>query len=182
MLALTTARLELWPINLDFVEAVLAGDRAAAEQVCAAALPEAWPGPDLVWRAFAASIEAVRADPATRLWGDRLMISRTLPRRVIGSVVFHGRPHDGVAEVGYGVEDRAQRQGYATEGTRACVDWALAQDGIAAVTATTFPWHLASLRVIERLGMRRAGVREHAYLGELLVFERRRGDDPGLGQ
>lgn len=182
MPALTTARLELWPINLDFVEAVLAGDRLAAEAVCEAALPEAWPGPELVGRAFAASIEAVRADPTTRLWGDTLMISRTLPRHVIGSVVFHGRPDDGVAEVGYGVEDRAQRQGYATEATRACVEWALEQEGIAAVTATTFPWHRASLRVIEHLGMQRCGVREHAYLGELLVFERRRRDHPRLGQ
>lgn len=179
MPALCTPRLELWPIELPFVEAVLAGDRATAEAVCGAALPEAWPGPDLVWRAFSASIEAVRADPTTRLWGDSLLVSRTLPRRVLGSVVFHGRPADGVAEVGYGVEEGSQRQGYATEGARACVEWALTQDGIDAVTATTFPWHIASLRVIERLGMQPCGVREHAYLGALLVFERRRrGDRP----
>ena len=176
MPALTTPRLELWPISLEFVEAVLAGDRLAAEAVCGATLPEAWPGPDLVWRAFAASMDAVRADPDTRLWGDSLLVTRALPRRVVGSVIFHGRPADGVAEVGYGVEDGSQRQGYATEGTRACVEWALTQDGIEAVTATTFPWHVASLRVIERLGMRPCGTREHAYLGELLVFERRRGD------
>ena len=174
MPALITPRLELQPIDLAFVEAVMAGDRAAAERACGAALPAAWPGPDLVWRAFSASIDAVRADPARRLWGDTLLISRHQPRRVIGSVVFHGRPDDGVAEIGYGVEDSAQRQGYASEGTRACVEWALTQDGITAVTATTFPWHVASLRVIERLGMRPCGTREHAYLGELLLFERRR--------
>ena len=176
MPALFTSRLELAPITLPFVEAVLAGDRAAAEAVCGAALPEAWPGPDLVWRAFSASIEAVREDPATRLWGDTLLICRSGPRRVVGSVVFHGRPADGIAEVGYGVEEGSQRQGYASEGTMACVEWALAQPGIEAVTATTFPWHLASLRVIERVGMRPRGSREHAYLGELLVFERRRRD------
>lgn len=179
MPALITSRLELVPVTLPFVEAVLAGDRARAEAVCEAALPEAWPGPDLVWRAFAASMDAVRADPATRLWGDSLLIPREGPRRVVGSVIFHGRPADGIAEIGYGVEEGSQRHGYASEGARACVEWALAQDGIAAVTATTFPWHVASLRVIERLGMRPAGVREHAYLGELLVFERRRGDAGG---
>jgi RimJ/RimL family protein N-acetyltransferase len=122
----------------------------------------------------------VREDPATRLWGDTLLVARSGPRRVFGSVVFHGRPADGVAEIGYGVEEGSQRLGYASEGARACVEWALEQDGIRAVTATTFPWHLASLRVIERLGMRPCGVREHAYLGELLVFERRRGDPGGL--
>lgn len=174
MPALTTARLELWPITLPFVEAVMAGNRAAAEDVCRAPLPEAWPGPDLVARAFTPSLEAVRADPATRLWGDTLLITRAGPRRVVGSVVFHGRPTDGVAEIGYGVEESAQRQGYASEGALACLEWALTQHGITAVTATTFPWHVASLRVIERLGMQPCGVRDHAFLGELLVFERRR--------
>ena len=43
-------------------------------------------------------------------------------RRVVGSVVFHGRPdEDGIAEVGYGVERASQGRGYATEGTRAAV-------------------------------------------------------------
>lgn len=172
MPALRTDRLELVPITLPFVEAVMAADRARAEAVCAAQLPAAWPGPDLIARAFGLSLDAIRADPACRLWGDTLLV--TPERRVVGSVIFHGRPADGVAEVGYGVDEAAQRQGYATEGTRACVDWALAQDGIVAVTATTFPWHIASLRVIERVGMTRLGTREHPYLGEMLVFEKRR--------
>ena len=50
----------------------------------------------------------------------------------------------------------------------------ISQDGIVAVQATTFPWHLASLGVIRHLGMVQVGVRDHDILGELLVFERRR--------
>jgi ribosomal-protein-alanine N-acetyltransferase len=172
--ALLTERLELVPVTLPFVEAVMASDRARAEELCGARIPEAWPGPDLIARAFHTSLEAIRADPACRLWGDTLMIARGGPRRVLGSVIFHGLPTDGIAEVGYGVDDAEQRQGYASEATRACVDWALTQDGIRSVTAVTFPWHVASLRVIERAGMVRAGTREHPYLGEMLVFERRR--------
>ena len=174
MPALFTERLELVSITLPFVEAVMAGDRGRAEDLCGAAIPAAWPGPDLIARAFHPSLEAIRADPVCRLWGDSLMIARGGPRRVVGSVIFHGRPGDGVAEIGYGVDDVEQRQGYASEATRACVDWALTQDGIAAVAAVTFPWHVASLRVIQRAGMERAGSREHPYLGEMLVFERRR--------
>ena len=41
-----------------------------------AKIPAAWPGRVLVERAFSASLEAIRADPDTRLWGDRLMINR----------------------------------------------------------------------------------------------------------
>jgi len=172
--ALLTERLELVPVTLPLVEAVLAGDRAAAEDLCRAALPETWPGPDLIARAFHPSLDAIRADPGRRLWGDTLLIPRAGPRRVIGSVIFHGFPEDGVVEVGYGVEEPEQRQGYASEGTRACVEWALAQDGVRTVMAVTFPWHVASLRVIERCGMSRCDSREHPYLGEMYVFERRR--------
>lgn len=168
-----TERLVLVPITVEMVEAVFAGDRARAEALACARLPEAWPGRALIERAFSADLDAIRGDPARRLWGDRLMIARDEPR-IVGSVIFHGRPDDGVAEVGYGVERESQGRGFATEATRACVDWALAQEGCAAVQAVTYPWHRASLRVIEKVGMKQVGTREHDLFGELLVFERRR--------
>lgn len=181
METLVTPRLILEPITLDVVEATFAGDRAAIEDLVRAKIPEAWPGRTLVERAFSASLEHIRADPVTRLWGDRLIVTRTDPsvrgvegRIVVGSVIFHGRPADGVAEVGYGVEEHWQRQGFASEATRACVDWALAQAGVTCVAATTPPWHTASIRVLERSGLVRVGIEEHDALGEVLRFERRR--------
>lgn len=177
MEALVTPRLVLEPITLAVIEAVFEGDRAAIEALVGAKIPEAWPGRALVERAFSASLERIRRAPEVRLWGDRLMITRTESagaRIVVGSVIFHGRPETGVAEVGYGVEERWQRQGYASEATRACVDWALAQEGVEAVTATTPPWHAASIRVLERSGLVRVGAEEHEALGEVLRFERRR--------
>jgi [ribosomal protein S5]-alanine N-acetyltransferase len=171
MPAMRTERLQLVPVTLEVVEAVMAGDRAGAEAATGAVLPDAWPNEELIARAFHPSLEAIRADPARRLWGDTLLLSLDSPPRVIGSVIFHGRPDDdGVAEVGYGVDPASQSQGFATEGTRACVEWALAQPGVKAVTATTFPWHHASRRVIEKLGMHLVGSREHEVLGELLVY------------
>jgi ribosomal-protein-alanine N-acetyltransferase len=165
-----TERLELIAITLPMVEAVLAGDRGRAEDLAGAAFPYSWPGEQLIARAFPCSIEAIRADPDRRLWGDRLLVTADGDRRVVGSVVFHGLPGDGIAEVGYGVEESSQGLGFATEGTAACVRWALAQAGIREVTATTFPWHKASLRVIEKVGMQRVDTREHETLGELWVF------------
>jgi len=174
--ALVTPRLILEPITLALIEATFAGDRAALEDIARAIVPDSWPGRALVERAFSASLEAIRADPTTRLWGDRLMIADEEGRRmVVGSIIFHGRPSDGIAEVGYGVEERWQRKGYASEGTRACVDWALEQVGIHCVTATTPPWHTGSIRVLERSGLVRIGSEEHETLGEVLRFERRRG-------
>ncbi len=173
MPALATERLRLVPITLEMIEAVLDHDRVRAEATLGARYPDAWPNEDLVARAFPYSRAAIRAAPEIRLWGDSMVLLRDEPR-VVGSVVFHGHPSDAVAEVAYGIEEGSRGRGFAIEATRACVEWALAQDGIEAVQATTFPWHYASLGVIKNLGMTPIGTRDHDTLGELLVFERRR--------
>jgi ribosomal-protein-alanine N-acetyltransferase len=152
---------------------VLERDRPRAEREIGATLPDAWPNDELVASAFPCSLAAIRAAPELRLWGDRLVLARR-DQRVIGSVVFQGRPDDGIAEVAYGIEEGSRGQGLASEATAACVEWALAQPGIVAVRATTFPWHRGSLGVIRKLGMTLCETREHDVLGELLVFERRR--------
>lgn len=171
---LITARLTLEPVTLEVVEAVFTEDRSRVERAVGARVPAAWPGRALVERAFSASLEKIRENPAVRLWGDRLMILEEEGRRVVvGSVVFHGLPDDGMCEVGYGVEESYQSMGFATEATRACVDWALAQDGVRGCVATTPPWHLASIRVLQKSGFAESGTEDHPALGEVLVFERR---------
>lgn len=176
MNVLRTPRLELVPFTLPMVEAVMAGRREEAEEIAGARLPHAWPGAALIERAFSASLERIRADPARRLWGDRLMVLPEATRVIVGSVVFHGKPDDaeGIAEVAYGVDEASQGRGYATEATRAAVEWALAEPEVRAVQATTAVWHRASLRVIQKVGMHQVGTREHDMLGELLVFEKTR--------
>lgn len=173
---LYTDRLELVPITVEIVEAVMASDRARCESLVGASMPPAWPGRALIERAFSASLDNIRDRPEIRLWGDRVMISRAGPRRVIGSVVFHGAPGDtGIVEVAYGVEQDSQLQGYATEATRASVEWALADESVRVVRATTPSWHQPSRRVLEKCGFRLVGSHDsEAMLGELLEFERGR--------
>jgi RimJ/RimL family protein N-acetyltransferase len=174
---LRTARLELVPMTLEMVEAVMLGRKEEAERMVGATMPSRWPNRELVERAFTASLEDIRSQPAVRLWGDRVLVLRAAPgeARVIGSVVFHGKPaDDGIAEIAYGVEEASQGQGYATEAVRTCLEWALEQ-GALAVQAATFAWHVPSMRVIAKVGMTRVGSRDHETMGEMLVFERRRG-------
>jgi ribosomal-protein-alanine N-acetyltransferase len=173
MPALVTPRLRLVPITLDAIIAVLDHDKPRAEAVVGAKFPASWPSDELLVSGFPYSRDAIRANPTVRLWGDSLVLLKDEPR-VIGSVVFHGHPADGVAEVGYSIEESFRSNGYATEATGACVEWALEQPGIDAVQATTFEWHLASLGVIRGIGMKQVAVRDHDTLGSLLVFERRR--------
>ena len=171
---LVTARLDLVPVSIELVEAVLSGNRSRAEVCVGAILPALWPGRALVERAFYASLEDILSNPDNRLWGDRVMIAREPPRRVVGSVVFHGAPDgEGSVEVAYGVEEDSQRRGYATEATRASVEWALTEGRANVVRAATPPWHFASQKVLERCGMRRCGVRD-SPLGDVWEYERRR--------
>jgi len=173
MTVLETERLRLVPVTLDVVEAVLAEDRAAVERIAGATFPN-WPGRALIERAFAAQIERIRDDPSARLWGDRLMITKGEPTLLVGSVIFHGAPTtEGMVEVGYGVEESSQRKGYASEATRACVEWAITQPGVTLVRASTPPWHLSSIRVLEKAGLSRVAADDHEALGEVLIFERR---------
>jgi [ribosomal protein S5]-alanine N-acetyltransferase len=175
-MVLTTPRLSLEPITLAAVEAVFRGNRAELETIARAKVPDAWPGKALVERAFSASLERIREEPERRLWGDRLIISPEGERVVVGSVIFRGCPDEtGLVEVGYGVEESWQNKGLATEATRACVLWALEQPDVRVVTATTPPWHTASIRVLEKSGLLLVGTEEHDTLGEVLRFERVRG-------
>jgi [ribosomal protein S5]-alanine N-acetyltransferase len=169
---LITTRLELRPLSVPLVSALLESrPRSEIEKIVGAELPWTWPSRALVDQAFPASLEAVRADPETRLWGDRLMVTREPPARVVGSVIFHGRPaDDGVAEVSFGVEDTSQGKGYATEALTACIEWALAQPECKRVRATTTDWHKASKRLLERVGMQLAGERQEGST-RMLVYE-----------
>ena len=175
MTTLRTARLELVPITLPLVEAVLAGHREAAESLARARMPEPWPNRELIEQAFAVSMQDIETNPAGRLWGARMMIlGSSQARRVIGSVVFRGAPDgEGIAEIAYGVEGASQGKGYATEAVSGSVRWALAEPPVRAVQAATFAWHRASVRVLEKVGMVPSGTRHHETMGEMLVYERR---------
>lgn len=167
-----TQRLALRPLTLETVVALLESrPRSAIETIVGAELPWTWPSRALVDQVFPASLEAISADPASRLWGDRLMITREGPARVVGSILFHGRPGaDGVAEVAYGVEDASQGQGYATEALAPCIAWALAQEECRVVRATTTPWHRASKRLLEKVGMTKVAERREDG-AEMWVYE-----------
>ena len=166
-----TERLELVPITVEMVEAIFRDDRRACEQLARASMPEAWPGKALVERAFSTSLDEIRREPERLLWGDHLVLDPR-ERRVVGSVVFHGRPDDGgCTEVGYGIEAASQGHGYATEALASAIAWAF-EAGATCISAATPTWHSASIRVLEKCGFTRTGTRDHDFV-ELLLFERR---------
>ena len=76
----------------------------------------------------------------------------------IGNLSFKGLNADGSVEIGYGISEIKQGNGYATEAVNAAVTWALKQPGVFRVEAETEPDNRASQRVLEKCGFIPSGI------------------------
>ncbi len=119
-------------------------------------LPDDWSTPDL--RDYLPLYaRQLAADPTLLGWGIWLMVKQSGPT-VIGDAGFKGQPDaDGTIEIGYSVFPAYRRQGYAWEAVRALVDWAFAQRGVMHISAECETGNVASIRILEKLGMRCQG-------------------------
>ena len=70
----------------------------------------------------------------------------------IGDFCFKGLEPNGVAEIGYGILEEYQGQGYATEAVRAVVDWAFHHPDVTVIEAETTSDNTSSKRVLEKCG------------------------------
>jgi ribosomal-protein-alanine N-acetyltransferase len=77
-------------------------------------------------------------------------------------------PGELVVEVGWSVAREKQGRGYATEAARAALRYGFEHAGAERIVAFTWTENLASLRVIEKLGMRRERELEVEGLPHLL--------------
>ena len=75
----------------------------------------------------------------------------------IGDLCFKGLGANGAVEMGYGVLEEYQGQGYAAEAVDAVVVWALDQPDVTRVEAETAPDNRASQRVLDKCGFLPSG-------------------------
>lgn len=145
-----TARLVLTPVTLDDVDdlVLLYGDPEVAF----------WTGP---WTR--ASVTEWAAGMASR-WTAQGVGKWMARDRSSGSLVGRGGftrcdlGEEAVLELGWAVRDACTGRGYATELGRAAVDWAAEHHPDLPVVAFTEVHNHASRAVMERIGMRSAGV------------------------
>ena len=164
-----TRRLRLVPLPLEAIVALLAGDRQTAEHRLGLPIPEGF-GDDADRHFLTLQKQRLEQLPERRGWMVRLMVLRTAGT-VIGSIGFHGPPElVGRAEIGYTVFSAWRRQGYATEGVRALVEWAAGQ-GCRSVFLSIGPLNEPSLKIAQRLGFRQVGEQQDEIDGRELVFE-----------
>lgn len=176
--ALATDRLDLRPLSLAAVEALVAGDAARLREATGARFP-ADPVPALMADALPALLDLARSGPVAG-WSTPWLLRRRADGAAVGFAGFAGGP-DGAGAVllGYGLYPEAEGRGYATEAARALVAWALAQPGVSRVRATIPPDHARSRRVADKAGMGVVGTAHDDEVGEVLVYEVTRDGLPG---
>ena len=88
---------------------------------------------------------------------SRLLV-RTADGTLIGETGFHGPPDgSGTVEVGYSIVPAYRGRGLASQATRALIQHAISHPDIRYIIAECLDDNLASLKVLEKLGMRRVG-------------------------
>lgn len=124
---------------------------------------------------------------ARRAWWDQgrgltlAVTRRDEPDRLLGTVSLRRHARDRRAELGYWLAVPAWGHGIATEGVRAIVDYGFRELVLARIYAQVIADNRASMRVLEKLGMRREGVlRQHVKkarrLHDLVLFGLLRAD------
>lgn len=89
-----------------------------------------------------------------RLWYRLWRFINVEDNKKVGGALFKGAPNDkGEVEIGYGIDDEYQCQGYATEAIKDIIKWALEQDGVISVVAETEKDNIPSQKVLEKIGM-----------------------------
>src|SRR6266516_7347158 len=149
---LETIRLQLIPFSLDLKKAAM-NDRARLVEMLGVYVPEHWPGPDLV-EALPFFVENMEKAPSEPTW-DWIAIHKS-DQAVIGDIGFMGGPdQDGIVEIGYSIIPEYRNQGYATEMASCLIAWAFQEQGIKVVTASCRDDNTGSIKVLEKVGMRR---------------------------
>ena len=158
MQRLETKRLELLPFTMDLKKVTLT-ERTRLTEMLGAAIPDDWPGAEML-EALPFFIESMEKDPLGLVW-DGIILHKA-DQGAIGCIGFHGPPDEsGRVEIGYNIIPAYEGQGYATEMARRLIDCAFQMPGIQVVTAECLDDNLGSIRVLEKVGMRRLAAEGH---------------------
>ncbi|MEW6050847.1 MAG: GNAT family N-acetyltransferase [Candidatus Zixiibacteriota bacterium] len=152
-------RLLLLTATPDMLAAELS-DRSLLSRLIGAAVPDNWP-PETLRDALPFFLDKVRAKPEQAGWWFWYWLRKSVngePSILIGSGGFKGPMDDtGTVEIGYSVLPRFYRQGFATEGARALIEWAFEQTALRGVIAHVEPANDASIGTLRKLGFELVG-------------------------
>ena len=136
---LSTERLRIYPASREQMETMIASEQE-----------------EELKKAYTEMLEECLRHPDQWDWYAIWMIEKTDGTH-IGDLCFKGLRKDGIAEIGYGILEEHQGQGYATEAVQAACHWAFLHPDVRSLEAETDAENAASQRVLEKCGFRPNG-------------------------
>ena len=136
---LNTERLRIYPASREQMETVIASEQDEGLK-----------------KAYTEMLQGCLRHPDQWEWYAIWMIEKTDGTH-IGDLCFKGLREDGIAEIGYGILEEHQGQGYATEAVQAACHWAFLHPDVRSLEAETDAENAASQRVLEKCGFRPNG-------------------------
>jgi ribosomal-protein-alanine N-acetyltransferase len=148
---------------------LLDGELAAASAAAGGELSDYFLTDEARWL-WRLRIDQLRRDPASAGWLAAAADAET--GVVVGHAGYHGPPDEaGMVEVGYSVDLRYRRRGYATAILQALLDRARAEPAVHTVRASIGPDNVGSLAIIRAAGFAEVGEQWDEEDGLELIFE-----------
>jgi RimJ/RimL family protein N-acetyltransferase len=165
-----TPRVEIVQLDAAALRGLADGDQAAAERTSTVPLTPYLAGPECrrVWEIRA---EQVVEDPPSAAWITGIVWD---PERglAVGRAGYHGPPDaDGMVEVGYSIDPRFRRQGYARAALRVLLTRAAAEPDVRMFRATISPDNVASRDLVLAHGLVEVGEQEDDEDGLEIIYE-----------
>lgn len=135
-----TKRLRIYPANRSQMESIISSETNAELKA-----------------AYSEMLNGCLQNPDQWEW-YALWIIELIDGTHIGDLCFKGLDSNGIAEIGYGVLEEYQGQGYATEAVKAALRWAFQNPIVTAIEAETEDDNAASKRVLEKCGFIASGI------------------------
>lgn len=131
-------------------------DKAKLGRMLGATVSDGFPNQPVRDYVLPSKVIELQSDPSRGVWSG--IIIHVPDGAVIGSMGFKSPPNsEGMVEIGYDIIPEYQGNGYATEMARAFIAWAFEQPSVKRITAECLPDNWASIRVLQKVGMRQVG-------------------------
>jgi [ribosomal protein S5]-alanine N-acetyltransferase len=170
-LHVTTQRLELLPCSLEVAQASVIRNKSHVEKLLGVRVPDDWYGSEVL-DILPIYAQMLIDDPSQLGWGVWLMI-HIADSTLIGDLGFIGKPDQtGTVEMGYEVLPAYRQQGFAFEAVEALVNFAFTQPELKRIIAHSPDDHVASIRILEKLGMQQIAKDENLLEWELKLGSR----------
>jgi [ribosomal protein S5]-alanine N-acetyltransferase len=153
------------------LEALLAGDLAAARTATGVPLSDWFLSDEITWL-WRLRLDQIAIDAWAADWIVRAAVS--IPDGlVVGAGGFHGPPDDaGMVEIGYSSDPAYRRRGYARAMVTELLRWAAVEPSVVTVRATISPENAASLATIAGFGFIHIGEQWDDKDGREFIFQR----------